>query len=255
MLQGGVYGLAQCVFVGGGDVQTEYGQLDVVLFKAVKAGKALCGQKFAVYAQMAVAALQRPVRQLGVNAFAGSDQRREQAYVLASVALHDLRHDALGRLGLYGVAVVNAMLHAQLDVQQPQKVPNFGSSANGGFAPAAREALLNGNGWRYAIDGIYIGAACWLHQAAGVSVQTLKVAALAFVENNVKRQCGFTRAAYPRNHIKLPARYAYREVFKVVLVGVADVDKGGFGHATQRAQKLRRGRRKIAINRLCFGCF
>ena len=43
---------------------------------------------------------------------------------------------------LHRRAVVHAMLGAQLDVQQTQKVPHLGGRTHRGFAPPARQALL-----------------------------------------------------------------------------------------------------------------
>jgi hypothetical protein len=73
----------------------------------------------------------RPVGQLGVNAFAVAHQRRQQANVLATELRHQLRHDAVGRLGLHRHAVVHAVLNAQLHIQQTQKVPHLGGRAHG----------------------------------------------------------------------------------------------------------------------------
>jgi hypothetical protein len=61
----------------------------------------------------------------------------EQANVLSFEVFHELRGNAVGRLRLHGGAVVNAMLGAELDVQQAQEVPHLGGGAYGGFAPAA----------------------------------------------------------------------------------------------------------------------
>ena len=120
------------------------------------------------------------------------------------------------------------MLHAQLDVQQPQKMPHLGGGAHGGLAPAPAQALLNGHRGRNAIHGIHLGPPGRLHDAARVGVEAFQVAALAFVEQNVKRQRGFARAAHARDHAELAARNVYAEVAQVVLFGVDDL-YGVFG--------------------------
>ena len=112
------------------------------------------------------------------------------------------------------------MLGTQLDVQQPQKVPDLGGGAHRALAPAAREALLNGHrGWN-AVDGIDLGPAGRLHDAAGVGVERFEVAALAFVEQDIERQRGFSRAADAGNHVEAPARNLHRQALQVVFAGV-----------------------------------
>ncbi len=111
-----------------------------------------------------------------------------------------------------------------LTYEQAQKVPDLGGGAHGGFAPAARQALLNRHGGRDAIHGIHLGPPGGLDDAAGVGVERLQVTALAFVEHNVKRQRGFARAADAGNHVELAVRNLHAQVFQVVLFGVNHFD-------------------------------
>ena len=91
--------------------------------------------------------------------------------MLALEALQQVRRDAVGALRLHRRAVVHTVLGAQLHIQQAQKVPNLGGGAHGRFAAAAREALLDGHGGGDAVDGVDLGPARRLHDAAGVSVE------------------------------------------------------------------------------------
>ena len=142
-----------------------------MLFEAVDAGEVGGRQEVAIHPQMRVAARTRPVGQLGIDALAVEHQRREQADVLAAKVRQQLRGDAVGRLRLHGSPVMDAMLRAQLDVEQTQEVPDLGRGAHRALAPATREALLNGHRRRDAIDRVHLGAACGLHDAAGVGVE------------------------------------------------------------------------------------
>ena len=116
------------------------------------------------------------------------------------------------------------MLNAQLDVKQTQEMPDLGGGAHGRFATAARQALLNRHGGRDAVHRIHLGAACRLHDASGIGVQAFQVAALAFVEQNVKRQRGFAGATHARDHVELAAWDVDAQVFEIVLFGVDDLD-------------------------------
>ena len=139
-----------------------------------------------------------------------------------------LRGNALGRLRLHGGAVLGAMLRAELDVQQAQKVPHLGGRAHGGLAAAARQPLLDGDGGRNAVDRVHLGPPCRLHDAAGIGVERFQIAALAFVEQDVERERGLARAAHARHHIELAARNVHAQVLEVVFLRV-DNFNGVFG--------------------------
>mmetsp|Transcript_21531 Transcript_21531/g.83650 ORF Transcript_21531/g.83650 Transcript_21531/m.83650 type:complete len:653 (-) Transcript_21531:1654-3612(-) len=144
---------------------------------------------------MGVAAAFGPFGQVGVDALAVDHQRRQQADVLAAVVAHQLRGDALHALRPHRRAVVHAALHAELDVEQAQEMPDFGGCRHRALAPAAREALLDGDRRRDAPDRVHLGPAGRLHDAARVGVQRFEVAALALVEQDVEGQRALARAA------------------------------------------------------------
>ena len=135
-----------------------------------------------------------PVGQLGVDALAVHHQRRQQADVLAAKGFEQLGGNAVGRLRRHRRAVVHAMLGAELDVQQAQEMPDLGGGADRGLAPAARQALLDGHRGRDAVHRVHFGPAGRLHDAARIGVERLQVAALTFVEQDVKGQRRFARA-------------------------------------------------------------
>ena len=198
-----------------------------MLLEAVQAREVGGGQKVAIDPQMGETPRARPIGQLGVNALAVHHQRRQQADVLTAEILHQLRCNLLGRLRRHRRAVMDAMLGAKLDEQEPQKVPDLGGGTHRRFAPAAAQALLDRHRRRYAVHRIDLGPACRLHDGARISVERLEVAALAFVEQDVERQGGFARARDPGDHGELAARDVDAERLQVVFAGVDDLDAVG----------------------------
>ena len=114
--------------------------------------------------------------------------------MLPAKVLHQLRGDAVGCLWRNRGAVMNAMLGAQLDIEQAQKVPHLGGGAHRGFAPAAAQALLDGHGGWYAVHRVDFGATGGLHNRACIGIQAFQVTALPLVEQNIKRKGGLARA-------------------------------------------------------------
>ena len=236
-------------------VEAGHRQLDAVLLEAVDAREAGGRQELAVHPQVRVAARARPVGQLGVDALAVAHQRREQADVLALEVLQQLRRDAVGRLRLHRGAVVDAVLDAQLDVEQAQEVPDLGGGAHGALAAAARQALLDRDRRRNAVDRVHLGPARRLHDAARIGVERFEVAPLAFVEQDVEGQRRLARAADAGDHAELAARDVDRQVLQVVLARIDDLDRVAAGRRL-RARRVasaprvrppcrRRGRRPV----------
>ncbi|OIQ69001.1 hypothetical protein GALL_494010 [mine drainage metagenome] len=131
MLQGQRQVQSQCRLVVRRDIQAEHRQLNGVLLEAVQTREGAGRQKIAVHAQMRKATQPRPVGQLGVNALAVDHQRGQQADVLAAKIFQQLRRNALWRLRCHRGAVMNAVLGAELDKQQPQKMPDLGGGSDG----------------------------------------------------------------------------------------------------------------------------
>ena len=206
------------------NIQANHRQLNMVFFEPVDARETAGGQKLAIHPQMGEASRTRPIGQLGVHAFTPHHQRCEQANVLAAVVFHQLRGNAVGRLGGDGSAVFDAVLRAQLDIEQPQKVPDLGGGSDGGFAPSPAQALLDGHCGRNAVDRVHLRATGRLHDGAGVGVQAFQVAALAFVEQDVKRQGRFAGSADTGDHAEFAARNVNTEGPEVVLFRIDDAN-------------------------------
>ena len=224
VLQRGQKGLAQQGFVGRIHFQTRHRQFNRVFFETVQAWKAQGGQELTIDTQMREAAWTRPIGQLGVNAFAVHHQRTEQANVLAAVLAQQQGRQAFWRLGLDSSAIFGAMLCAQLHIQQAQKMPDLGGGAHRGFATTTAESLFDGDGGRNAIHRIHLGPPGRLHDAAGIGIEAFQITPLALIEQNIKSQGRFTRAADTRHHIELATRNVHAQAFQVVFFGIDDAD-------------------------------
>ena len=214
---------AQRGFVLGRDIKAGHRQLDGVFLEPINAWETGGRQKVAIHAQVCVATRTGPVGQLGVHALAVHHQRRQQADVLAPEVRQQLRSNALGRLRLHGGAIFDAVLRAELDVQEAQEMPHLGRGAHGGLAPAARQALLDGDSGRDAIHRIHLGPTGGLDDAPRIRVERFEVTALAFVEQDVERQRGLARAAHAGHHVELAAWNVHAQVLEVVFFGVDDL--------------------------------
>ena len=215
---------AQLGFVVRRHIQTEHRQLDRVLLEAVDARKTGGRQKVAIYPQMGETARPRPVCQFGVHALAVHHQGAKQADVLAAKGFHQLRRNAVRRLRRHRCAVVDAMLRAQLDKQQAQKVPDLGGGAHRRFAPAPAQPLLDCHRGRNAIHRIHLRAPRRLHDGTGIGVERLQITPLPLVKQNVKRQRRFARTGNAGHHRELAVRDFDAQGLEVVFAGVDDLD-------------------------------
>ena len=103
-------------------------------------------------------------------------------------------------------------------------MPDLGGGAHCGLATATAEPLFNGDrGWN-AIHRIHLGPTCGLYDAAGIGIEAFQITPLALIEQNIKSQGGFARAADTRHHIELAARNVHTQTFQVVFFGVDDAD-------------------------------
>ena len=209
-------------FVFRRDNDVAHRQFQRVLAEAVQARPRVDAQEFAVDAQMRIAARLGPFGQVGIDALAVHDQRREQADVLAAMVAHELGKDRLRALRRHRRAVVDAVLHAQLHIQQPQEVPHLGRGRHRALTAAARQALLNGHRGRNAIHGIDFRPPRRLHDGACIGIERFKIAALPLVEQDVERQRRLARTRYARHDVEFAVRNVDVQALQVVLVRVDD---------------------------------
>ncbi len=63
---------------------------------------------------------------------------------------------------------------AELGVEQTYEMINLGGGGDGAFAAAARDALLDVDGGRQAVDGADVGPGHWLDELPGVGVERVE---------------------------------------------------------------------------------
>src|SRR5690606_22078249 len=216
VLQRALHGLAQGRFVVGIDHQVGHRQFDGVFFVAVQARPGADRDEGAIDPQVRVALGAGPLGQVGVIALARRDQRRQQADVLAFVFAQQARHDLVGVLRLYRHLAVGAILRAQLHIQQPQEMVDFGHGGHGRLAAAAAGALFDGHRGRYAENGVHVRLAGRLDDGARIGVERFQVAPLPFVEQDVEGQRGLARSRYAGDHREFVVRDLDVDVLQVV---------------------------------------
>ena len=223
-VQRSAQGLAQSRFVSGETWRSATGSSMLCSWK--RTGAAIGRwQELAVHAKVRVALARCPLRQVGVEALAGDDQRRQQADVPSAIVPQQARGDGLEALGLDGHVAVGTVLRAQFDEQQPQEMVQLGQRGDRALAPSATGALLDGNGRGDAEDGVDVGTRCGLHELARIGVQRLEVAPLPFGEEDVEGQRALAAARNPGDHRERIARDRRRPRLEVVFAGVVDADR------------------------------
>ncbi|SQA72392.1 Uncharacterised protein [Burkholderia mallei] len=228
-------------------------QLDRVLAEAVELRPRVHRHEFAVDAQVRVAARLRPLREIRVHALAIDDERREQPDVLAAMIAQQLRGDRFDGLRRHRRAVVDAMLKAELHVQQPQEMPHFGGRRDRALAAAARQPLLDRHRRRNAIHRVDFGAPGRLHDRARVRVQRFEVAALALVEEDVERERRLAGAGHAGHHVELAVRNVDVERLQVVLARIDDPHHVLAFDRAARARRVQRGLQRHARVAGCVG--
>ena len=92
-------------------------------------------------------------------------------------------------------AAVDAVLFADLGVEQAQVMIDFRDRGDGGFSAALAQALLDGDGGRNAGDVVDVGARHHFEKLPRVGGQAVDIAALAFGVNDVEGQRRLSRTA------------------------------------------------------------
>ena len=216
---------AQRLFTGGIDLQVCHRQFDRMLPEAVDARKAARGQKLAIHTQVWKALGRRPFREVGVHALAIHHQRRQQPDVAAAVVTQQPRSDCVLALRFDGDVAVRAVLRAELDVQQSQKVIDLGQRRHRGLASTAAGALFDRHRRRDAIDRVDVGARGRLHELARISVQRFQISPLPLAEYDVEGQRRLAAPGDAGNHGELAARQRHVDVPEIVFARVMHADR------------------------------
>ena len=246
--------LAQQALVPGADLDHAHRQFDGVLHIAIQTRPLAGGQVIAIHPQLFIALASRPLGQIGVQALAVVDERREQLHRVAPVCFADARDDGLETLRRHRHIAGGAVLGAQLHVDQAQEVVQLGERGHRALAPAPAGALLDGHRGRDAEDGIHLGPRRRLHELTGIGVERFQIAPLPLAEEDVEGQRGLARSGHPGDHRKALARDVHIDVLEVVLAGVPDAHRAGrarpVGHRLFRHLEGGGGFRQL---RLVFG--
>ncbi len=222
-------------------------QLDRMLAEAVELRPRIDRHEFAVDPQMRAAARLRPFREIRIHALAVDDERRKQPDVLAAMIAQQLRGDRFDGLRRDGRAVVDAMLQAELHVQQPQEVPDLGRGRDRALAPAARQPLLDRDGRRNAVHRIDFRAAGRLHDRARIRIQRFEVTALPFMEQDVERERRLAGTGHAGDHVELAVRDVDVERLQVVLTCIDDPHDVFAFDRTPLARRVQHGLQRLAF--------
>ena len=118
------------------------------------------------------------------------------------------------------------MLNAELGIEQAEEVVNFRDGADGGFAAATRDPLLDGDRGREAGDEVEVGFLQLARKLAGIRGHRVEEATLAFGKDDVEGESGFPGSGEPGDNDKFVVGNGDLDVFEVV---VAESVNGNLG--------------------------
>ena len=178
--------------------------------------------------RMPVALLVERLNLLAKLALASAHDRRHHRDALARgvgpAALHNLRHDLLGRLPRDGPVAVRTVRLANRRIQQPQVVVDLGDRADGRTRGAGGRLLLNRDRGRQPIDGVDVGPLHLVEKLPRVGRQRLDVAPLSLGVDRVERQRALARPGKSGDDGQGIARNRDGNVLQIVLTSPANVD-------------------------------
>src|SRR3954463_1800694 len=96
---------------------------------------------------------------------------------------------------------------------------------DGRLAPTAGDSLFDGNARRKSVHQIDVRLFELLHELARVGRHAVEEAALAFREQDIECERGFTGSAESGNHDHLIARNGNIDVLEIVLASAMDSDR------------------------------
>jgi len=134
-----------------------------------------------------------------------------------------------------------AVLHPELDVEQPQEMIDLGESRDRALVSAAAGALLDGHGGWNAEDGVDIGPRCGLHELPGVGVQGLEVTPLPLGEKNIESQGALAAPRHAGDHGESIETQAHVDVLEIVFAGTVNLDRGWRARTMRRSARILSG--------------
>ena len=156
---------------------------------------------------------------LFVKPLATSNGRCQKGHLLSVIPAHQMGENLLGGLRGNLQITTGAVLHAYFGIEQAEIVIHLGHGGHGGFAAAARDALLNGYRRRHAANDVDFRPTKRRQKLPGIGRQAFHIAALPLGKDNVKGQGRFARATEPGDHHELIARNVDVDIFEIVVPG------------------------------------
>ena len=140
-----------------------------------------------------------------------------------SQGLHPV-HNLVDGLAADFLPAPGAVGNAHPGPQKPQIVVDLRHRANGGPGAFGSGLLIDGNGGRQALNGVYIRLIHLAQKLPGVGAEALHIPALALGVDGIEGQAGFSGTAEPRKHHHFISGDGHIHIFQVILPGAPDND-------------------------------
>jgi len=127
-------------------------------------------------------------------------------------------------MGLHRHATGRTVAGAETSIEHPQEVRNLRQGSQGGTGTRHLEPLTDGNGRAQALDGIDFRRIQALQKLTRPCRQRFQIPPLAFGEECVESEGGFSGPAYAGNHDELVAGKGNIDVLEIVLASAANDD-------------------------------
>ena len=199
--------------------------LNCMFLVAVEPGPVVRRQQLSVYPQLGVALTRRPGSQVGIVALAGQHEGGRNLDSLAAVVPQYGLYDLIHRLRLNRHTAIRAVLHAQPQKQEPDKMVQLGYGGHRALPAAPAGSLLNCDGRRNPGHAVHLGTGGRLNELTGIRVQRFQIAPLTFVKKYIKGDSTLAAAADPGYDGEGVQRYGQVDILEIVLPGSAEADE------------------------------
>ena len=179
-------GVAERLEATAGFLEVADFDVHVVLLESLEALEAFDVFPLHVDEEAGVAVAAGPIGDFGVEAFAAADDGGEDGDGAFGEVLADCFGDGLLGLRDDGDAGLRAVLDAEFGEEEAEEVVDLGDRGDGGLAPAAGDALFDGDSGRETADAVDVGLFHLLGELPGVGGHGVEEAALAFGEDDVE---------------------------------------------------------------------
>ena len=151
-----------------------------------------------------------------VGAFSGTHHGTPHRHGVALQVPKDVVHDLLNGAPRHFAATFWAVGFAHAGPQQAQVILNLGDRGHGGAGVVRPLLLVDGNGWRKALDAVAIGFLHLADELARIGGKRFHIPSLTLGVQRVKGQGGFARARNAAHDHKAAAWKANVHVLQVV---------------------------------------